>query len=152
MSIKVTGADELYQLRQRLKAAPRDHWKACAKELRKEVRPATIAAKTSARNRLPQRGGLGQLVAAQTKFRTKVTTGARSVGVSIAATSNHDIKGMDKGRIRKPLFGDRRHWYPQQVPAGWFSDPMNDKKWPVRIALLRVMADTIRRVEGQGHG
>lgn len=152
MSIKVTGADELYQLRQRLKAAPRDHWKACAKALRVAVRPAPMAAKNSARNRLPQRGGLGQRVAQRTKFRTRVTTGAKSVGVSLVATSDHNIKRMNEGKIRHNLFGNRRYWYPQDVNPGWFSDPMHDLKWPVRIALLRVMADTVRRVEGQGHG
>jgi hypothetical protein len=32
-----------------------------------------------------------------------------------------DLQSLDRGRLRHPLFGNRRYWYMQAVRPGWFT-------------------------------
>lgn len=45
-----------------------------------------------------------------------------------------DLESLERGRLRKPLFGDREHWFDQPVTAGWWSK-----------ALQSATDETVRR-------
>lgn len=65
----------------------------------------------------------------QARFSTRaIKLPGGTVGVRVTATSKKgkgvDLDKLDRGRLRHPLFGDRKHWYEQTVPAGWFTRPM----------------------------
>ncbi len=32
-----------------------------------------------------------------------------------------DLRSLDRGRLRHPLFGNREHWYNESVPRGWWT-------------------------------
>lgn len=36
-----------------------------------------------------------------------------------------DLRSLDQGRLRHPLFGNRGHWYQQKVPKGWWTKSLN---------------------------
>jgi hypothetical protein len=97
--------------------------------------------RASAISRLPHRGGLGALVARSTITQSSFST-AGSVGVRLTASSRHDIAAMDRGSVHHPLFGDRRHWYQQTVPPGWFSEPARNTEPRARVAIENAM-DTV---------
>lgn len=55
------------------------------------------------------------------------TLKGRNPGVRVTATAagrkKVDLNTLDKGLVRAPLFGNRRHWYAHRVRPGWFSRP-----------------------------
>ena len=72
------------------------------------------------------------------KFKVKVKAGHNPGVVLTAAGSNGrkiDLKQLDSGVVRHPLFGNRKHWYPQQVTPGWWSRPMEAGVPAVTVAV-----------------
>ena len=59
-----------------------------------------------------------------------------------------DLYSLDRGELRHPLFGDREHWYDQQVPAGWWSKSLNRAadSGVVRRELLRGLDEVARKL------
>lgn len=56
-----------------------------------------------------------------------------------------DLWSLDRGRLRHPLFGNRRHWYQQSVKPGWWSQSLqraadDEVKREILQALDRVAA------------
>lgn len=145
----VRGAQELEALGQRLKRAG-------GKELRRELlrgvrnsNKGTIARiRDSARNELPHEGGLADLVAGS-RFSTRTRLSGTRVGVTIEG-SNRSIRALrqlNAGRLRHPVFGNRKVWAQQQVAAGWFDRPVTEDLPEIRSAIQRVMKDVARRIE-----
>lgn len=95
-----------------------------AKEIRRAVPPIRAAVKASAVAVLPARGGLGRWVARAT-LTARVRRSATTAGVALvdgrnSAGGRTDMKGFNAGATRHPYWGDRSHWAPQTVPAGFF--------------------------------
>jgi hypothetical protein len=83
-----------------------------------------VAAAKEGAQTLPSRGGLDQRVAGAT-FRTQLK-GGRNPGVRVTARERSgrpvDLNAIDRtGRIRHPLFGNRKRWFTTKAPAGWFT-------------------------------
>lgn len=102
-----------------------------AKEIRKAVPPIRRAIKASALATLPSRGGLNQWVA-KAKVTAQIRRGATNAGVKIkdAKTSRgqrHDLRAINAGFIRHPLWGNREHWYSQTVTPKFFDDAITDE-------------------------
>lgn len=72
------------------------------------------------------------------RYKVKVRSG-RTAGIYLSATSakgkSIDLASLDQGRLRHPLFGNRQHWYQQEVPAGWWTHPMEAGVPEVRAAI-----------------
>src|SRR6266540_2194860 len=119
------GARQLEALAKRLKAAG-------AGELRKELlrgiresNKATIRKiRTNAASTLPQRGGLAAKVA-KSKIATRTRTSGASVGVEIKGTDKSvNLSRLNEGKLRHPVFGNKKVWKKQSVKSGWFDDPI----------------------------
>lgn len=83
---------------------------------------------------LPRRGGLATAVV-NSRFRTGKNQKNRVV---FQATNKYNIRSMDEGRVRHPVFG-RLPAVIQRIPSGWFTRPTQDEGPKVRRALIRVM-------------
>lgn len=149
MELEVTGVEQLARLAKACRAAGTPG-KGLRRELlrgiREATKPAPRAVKASAMARLPRRGGLAARVA-RGSVKTSVKTSGKHVGVTVRATSEMDIKRMDKGRLRAPLFGNRDHWHEQRVPPGWFTEPMQRTAPAVRAGIQAALERTKREVE-----
>jgi hypothetical protein len=149
VEVKVEGADALGRLARRLKEDGN-------KELRKKLmagiqratRPLREEIKVAARRQLPRSGGLNEFVASG-KFSTKTRSGGRKVGVRITGVkSGHDIRAIDRGRLRHPVWGNRRRWVNQRVRPGFFTKTIEDRAHIVRDELVDVMQEVAREVTG----
>jgi hypothetical protein len=118
------------------------------KDLRQAARDAMggLSAKVrrSAIDRLPKRGRLNEVVARDTDF-SFVTTGD---GARLTARSSHDIEALDAGHTVHPLFGDKRHWYPEEVKPGWWSEPLKEAEPDARAQFEQAMETIKQRIEG----
>lgn len=138
LDVRVEGAENLERLAARLKEAGRkDLRKELLASIRKATKPVVQDVRASALDTLPSRGGLAALIAAS-RLGTQTRLSGKRVGVKLKASNAHDIKGMDQGRLRHPLFG-RKHWYLQSVPAGWFSQPIEESAPEIRSEIGKGM-------------
>lgn len=144
VDLTIQGADKLEHLAYKLKETGN-------KEMRRELfravnratKPMRDAARHAARENLPRRGGLNEWVAAS-KFSTSTRTG-RDVRVAVKGNkSGHDLRALDRGRLRHPLFGNRSAWFTQEIRAGWFTEAMQRESPRVGRVLLTVF-DVIAR-------
>lgn len=100
-------------------------------KLRADVRANAIAT-------LPSAGGLGAWVAAA-RFDIRFNDQGRNAGfrLKVGRKSRKGKSELDRldtsGRLRHPLPGDRRQWFGQTVPRGFFSDVWDLHEWE-RIA------------------
>jgi hypothetical protein len=76
-----------------------------------------------------------------------VRTNERDPGVAITGQSRskaRKLRNLDEGRLTHPLFGDREHWYTQELPSvqpGWFSGPAEAAGPRVRAGIEKALAD-----------
>lgn len=147
LDVAVRGAEQFAEISQRLKQVGGGELR---KELNRGLRLATKPLKSavvrSARDTLPRRGGLADKVA-KSKITVKRRASSRDVSIRLIASNSHDIKSMDKGILRKPLYGNRKHWYYQPVPAGWWTRPLQEDSPAVREEIVKVLADIKRKIE-----
>jgi hypothetical protein len=141
VDVTVTGADQLAKLGAALKQAPEDLRKELGAGLRRAVRPMPAIFKAGALGFLPFRGGLAETVAEGMRFRTKISTSGNNVGMRIVASlPGHDLAAMNRGRLRKPVFGNRRIWVTQQIREEWWTDSG-------LVAVPAVRAEAVNAIE-----
>ena len=149
VDIKVTGADEFGILARRLKEAG-------DKELRKElyaginraVKPLRADVKAAAGDYLPKRGGYADLIASE----LKVSSRKRAVGQNpaiylLGKAGKRDVSSVNRGRLRHPLFGNRRHWYNTRVTPGFWTKTLAADAPMVRVELVEAIRRVARKIE-----
>ena len=135
VQIVIKGAEDLERLGKALKqVGDRELRLELLRAIRTATKPTHQQIRASARELLPHRGGLADLIA-RCSLSTRTRLSGRSVGVRVQARSQHDIRALDKGRLRHPLYGDREHWFQQYVREGWFSRPLFATGKAVRLEV-----------------
>lgn len=150
--LTLRGTDDVDALVRRI----RTH--ADAKALRKELyaglnrvtKPVREDMKASIGPSLPSRGGLAALVMAKASLTTSATSG-RNAGVRIRARhKDYDLKRLNAGRLRHPVFGNRSAWVQQTagINPGFLDDSFEKQKPEIARGVLRVLDEIARKVEG----
>jgi hypothetical protein len=141
IDMKLEGAEKLRAVARELKRiGDTDLRKALTKAIRDATKPTKAAIKASALANLPKRGGLAVLIA-NSRITNKIKTGARTAGVTITAVNAHEIKSMDRGILRHPVFGDRHVWKTQTIAPGWFSKPIEENGPEVQKQVGKAVDD-----------
>jgi len=140
---EIRGAGELEKLAKRLKdTGGNDLKKELLRGIREANKPTIAKVKKSAAENLPRRGGLAAKVAKEPiGTRTRLT--GNSAGVTISRKRG---RGLNAGRLRKPLFGNRDRWYDQPVAKDWFNKPIEDDATQIRNGLQKVMQDVAAKI------
>lgn len=116
--------------------------------LKSAANPLVEATADAAREKLPHGGGLNEQVAGQ-KVKVQVRTGARTAGVRLTTTAP-DTAQTDSGIVRHPVYGNRKRWVTQKIPAatGWWSKTLADKGPEVTTELLAAMERVEHEIQG----
>jgi hypothetical protein len=145
--VEVTGAEQLERVAAALVGQSKQLRLEFLAGLREAMKPLKAAVIQSARDNLPHSGGLAETIAGS-KFgiRTRVTPSSaslqlRAVGGYDKHSSRLNIKRMDTGSLRHPVFGGTT-WVTQKITPGWFSNPTRDAR-PEIIAKAHLTADAI---------
>lgn len=99
---------------------------------------------------LPRSGGLAAKFKGATRFNTSAKSG-RFAGVTIwGRVRGYDPRTLISGTVRKPLFGNRRHWFSQTagVNGDALENAFQDRKGDLQRDVVNVMQDVARKVEG----
>lgn len=149
---ELQGADDVDALVRRI----RTH--ADAKVIRRELyaglnratKPVRDDMKASIAPSLPSRGGLAALVMAKVSLTTAAKSG-KWAGVSIKARhKSYDLRRLNQGRLRHPVWGNRSVWVEQTkgVNPGFLDEAFKKSKPEITRDIQRVLADIARKVEG----
>jgi hypothetical protein len=114
--------------------------------IKKDVQAAAIA-------KLPKRNGYAPLLAKSVKVDVR-TTGGKIIRSNVQVTAsgkreNRDLPSLNRGILRAPLFGNRRHWHAQRVAHGLIDEPF-DLARDRAVANAQDAADAYVRAIGRG--
>lgn len=143
----VKGAEQFLALSKALKAAGRTELrKELNAELRKAGKPLIERTRAAARESLPRRGGLADLVAREPQ-RIQVRTGARTAGVRVVVGRRRGgARSTNQGSVRHPVFGGSQ-WVTQSVTPGWFDSTLErDAPGIARPAIEAALERVARKV------
>lgn len=175
MTIELKGAEDFTRFAAALKeAGDKELSKAVGKALRTEAKPLGEKVVQAGAERMPHRGGLSALIA-QSRVSVRFSQ-SRNPSVTLALTdkSGHDLRSLDRGVLRHPVFlrkrtglfrrktgrGKTGHvlggtdrkgwtWTAQRVPAGAFTEAFDRNSPPVvtavTTAVQAVLDDAARK-------
>jgi len=135
------------------KAAARLKSEALGKKRRSEIRkaitnstrPVRQKIRDAAVEKLPHRGGLNRWAAT---LPTAISTfSANSSSVKIRQTKRgHDLKSLDEGKVRHPVYGNRKKWVEQSIAAGYFTDTVEAEAPKIRAEVTAAIEKYIESV------
>lgn len=120
---------------------------ALRKIVTEETKPTRKKIKQSALDTLPQKGGLNKFAAITPQGKADFRPKYASIKIR-AEKRGHDLRSLNKGRLRHPLFGNRRKWYQQDIAPGFFDKPINDDAAELKrriIGAMDALFDRIRK-------
>lgn len=124
----------------RLRVADRELIRLARRNIRDAVAPVKDAIRVRALETLPKSGGLAARVAGS-RLGTSTSFSPRTGGVTLRMRSQDNLRSIDAGRVRHPLFGDRKHWYEEAVTPGFFSGPVADATREVEAACMAALEE-----------
>jgi hypothetical protein len=148
-SVKVRGAEKLARVADVLAehADGRSLRNKMLRNIRLAAAPITAAQRASVAAGLPQRGGLAATVTGAGKFSVRSSLKGKRVGVTIVDSwPKHDMRAIDHGYIRHPLFGNRAHWYTTRAKPGLLTRPFWRHESAIRRAVIRAIDETAREI------
>lgn len=119
-------------------------------ELRAAGRPAVLAIREAYGQRMPQRGGLAEkLSKAQVGVRSRIS-GPSVVTSLVTRVPGYDLTKIEEGDLRHPVFGNRKTWVSQEVPAHVAGEAFDaiaaEIDVRVNVALDKVIATVEARI------
>ena len=149
--LRVEGADKFGKLAKALKETS-------DKELRKElyaglnrsVKPLTEAVKKGTTSYFPRRYAFELAKYLRVRARRRAGKNPAIFLVGKAKTKQgkeRDLASLNRGRLRHPLFGNRRYWYDQSIPANWWDEPLLEDADQVREDIVNVLDEIGKRLE-----
>jgi hypothetical protein len=151
-----TAPEQLRALSRALKeAGDRGLRKELNAGLNRATKPMTAAARQNYRQRLPKRGGLNQR-GARARMTTQKRTG-RDPSIRIVATGmGLDLRAVDAGLIRHPVFQSQRNpdppWVSQRIRPDTFTDAMIETAPQARREVDVAMQRVADKVEDSTRG
>lgn len=140
MRLRVTGTEQLSRVSDALVGAAEGKkvLRVLRKGIRDEIDPITRDQKQGLADHLPHRGGLAATVASEGTTRVTTALSGRSVGITlIDSWKGHDMKAIDAGSIRHPVFGRwLRGQSAQRVPAGILTKPVLKHQRGIRRNII----------------
>lgn len=156
MTLRIEGTDDLQRVADALKeAGDKDLQKQISGALRGEAKPLGLRVLRRGAEEMPHRGGLSERVAGGSIGVSSALRGRVASVSVILRNKGVDLKAMDAGILRHPVFGraDRTRkdwaWTRQSVPAGAFRRAFEAEAAEVREKAVKaaqgVLDDVARK-------
>lgn len=147
----VGGRAELRHVEALLRNAPKELKADLRKRLRMALEPLKKDVPAEALALMPHRGGYAPLLAKATKVEIRIyTTSDPKATVRVSASGKgeeRDVKALNAGTLRHPLFGHRAWWYEQRVRPGFVDVPIKQAQGRVQDAAESAVDDIADHIE-----
>lgn len=150
-SLEVRGKEQLTRVADVLSghAEAKTIRRRVSKVIRGEADGITRDQRAGLAAKMPHHGGLAGALSSEGRFSVRTALAGRGVGVTIVDSwKGHDIKAIDEGSVRHPLYGNRRYWFTQRVPARVLTNAFMKRRVRVLAGMVRqldVLAEEIAR-------
>jgi len=164
--IKIEGTEQLERVAARLTEAGNTVLRRqMLKNIRVAVEPVKPAIVHEAMTTLPRTGGANKWVAsapvsvgASVSLRAanvavrmrqpnsavaEKKSRAKTAGKTYRGSAQHNLRAINAGALRHPLFGNREHWYDTNVRPGFFTRPCEAAAPEVLAACQLTVEETI---------
>lgn len=143
--------EQLRRLARDLKyAGKRDLRRALYRNLNIAATPLLEDVKREAAATLPKSGGAADRVAGA-NYKSRVlpgnNPGVRLTGAEVGG-AKVNLKKINAGVLRHPLFGDREHWYDTPVPEGFWDRPLKRGARKAEAAAIAAIEEMAARFYG----
>ena len=148
MEVRITGGRDLYTVSRALKQiGDKGLGKQMSKALTDASRELRPAIKASAAALMPHSGGYAATLSKSLRFRQTVQTSRTTARVVFRVYAEgrkerRDVPSLNRGRLRKPLYGNRNHWYTQRVRPGFVDRPV-DRAAPDIARRMQAVVDYV---------
>lgn len=146
---KISGRTQLREMAAKLAVeAPAKLEASLLKGTREALKPLKADLQAEAAAKMPKRGGYNRTLSRSIKVSTRVS-GGKVVNATVTITAsgkreNRDLPALNRGLLRHPLFGRRRHWYAQRVPRGVVDKPVDRTRDRVVEAARKAADDYVK--------
>lgn len=135
--ITISGPD-FEAMARKLEAAGRSLDREIGRTVDDELGTLPEAVQASALRILPHRGGLAALVASKVKVQKR--RGSNSINVfSTGVAGLKELRRLDAGSVRHPVFGNRGAWVGQAVNAKFWTRPVKERGDAIYKALKELL-------------
>lgn len=139
IDVRIEGAERLAIVAGAIQRQVPELRKDLLRGLRAAAKPTVKDIKETARVTLPKRGGLNDWVA-KSSIGLRTRTSGENSGIRIEGRkTGHDVKSLDAGRLRHPLFGNRKRWFQQDIRPGFFSQTITRHDEEIRTEIYRTL-------------
>lgn len=146
MEVRLTGGAQLHDVRRKLKDIGD---KGLGKQMGKALREVTQPLRKEIRAEVPRAmpSGYAPTLSKSLQFRQSVRETRHTARVEFRVYAKgqrekRDVPALNRGRLRKPLFGNRSRWYDQKVRVGFVDRPV-DRLGPDIKRQMNAVIDTI---------
>lgn len=150
--LRIEGLDKLQDLSVGLKeAADRGVTNRVRAAIRAETKPAGLRILRKGAEEMPRGGGFAARVATQGRVGLQSALVAKNLHITMTLSNKGaNMKALEAGVLRHPVFGNRGVWVRQSVPAGAFRRAFEAEAPALRDAALRgaqqALDDVARKV------
>lgn len=137
----ISYSNKFKLVRQRLRDADKELKKNFMRAVRATVAPLKEEIPESARQKLPHKGGFAERIA---KSKFAVRTKQSTVIVQIANPIN--LKKIDEGSLRHPVWGHMDRWSEQKIEPGFWSEPIKANEKEMLESLNEAMDETLAEI------
>lgn len=143
--VRVTGQRDLFAVSRKLREiGDKGLGKQMAKGLQDASKPLRPAITASAQQMMPHSGGYASTLSRSLKYRQNTQTTKTTARVVLRVHADgrrerRDVPSLNRGRLRKPLYGNRRHWFDQRVRPGFVDEPFDRLRPQIAKAMDAVV-------------
>lgn len=117
------------------------------------AKPAQAHVVAAAEAKMPKSGGYAGILARAIRVKVKTDAGFTTAGVALKTyadgkSQRRDVPALNRGRLRKKVFGNPNRWVNQAVPAGFWDDAMGHTSDDAHQRVREVLDKTIERLKG----
>lgn len=103
--------------------------------------------------KMPKSGGYAAVLHRAIRVRVATDTGFTTAGVTLKTYADgqarrRDIPALNRGILRKKVFGNPNRWVTQRVPAGFWDDAMDHTSDDAHDRIRVVLDQTTRILKG----
>lgn len=147
VDVQIEGAERLARVAGAIARQMPELRKDLLRGIRAGAKPAVKHVKDETAEYFPNSGGMAKF-AKKSSIGVRTRTSGEGAGVRIVGQKKgHDIRSMNRGRLRHPLFGNRKHWYTQDVKPSWWNESLTDQKEQITLEVLHTMDQFLESIE-----
>lgn len=148
--LRIVGADKFGATAKALKRyGDKDLRKELYTGINRAVKPLSEQVKTDTKNYFPRRYAfeLAKSLRIRARRRAGRDPSVRLVGqAKTPKGKERDLRSLNRGRLRHPLYGNRRYWYDQEVSPNWWDEPLSQGADVVREEIVGVIDEVGRKL------